>query len=111
MQASKEGTFNKVLAFIVSYTVFFSPGVSVPNFNDLLKGVCANVVTLKGYQYNLSGDLMPVPREHYADRYLPPRPMLIEARGSRELLAPLQYMPWQDGGVIVPKGNLPLKGV
>jgi hypothetical protein len=111
MQASKEGTFNKVLAFIVAYTQFFSPGVSVPNFNELLRGVCSNVVTLKGYQYNLAGELMPVPRERYADRYLPPRPMLVEARGSKELLATLQYVPWQDGGVIVLKGKLPLEGL
>jgi len=111
MQASKDGTFNKVLAFIVSYTVFFSPGVAVPNFNDLLVGVCKNVVTMKGYQYNLAGDVVPVPREHYANRYLPPRPMLIEARGTKELLATLQYMPWQDGGTIVLKGKLPLEGL
>lgn len=111
MQASKEGTFNKVLAFVVSYTVFFSPGVSVPNFNDIQAGICKTVVTLPGYQHNVGGDIAPVPPEHYARLLLPPRPVLVEAKGTKELLASLIYMPWQDGGVILLKGKLPLEGL
>lgn len=111
MLASKDGTFNKVLAFIVSYVVFFSPGTSVLNFNDLLVGTNKTVVTTFGYQYNLSGSLLPVPRDQYVDRLLPARPVIIESQDRKELLSSLVYIPWQDGGVILSKGKLPLEGL
>jgi hypothetical protein len=111
MLASRDGTFNKVVAFIVSYIVFFSPGTAYLNFNDLLEGTSKNLVTSFGYQYNLSGDLVPVPRNQYVERLLPPRPIIIESRGKKELLASLVYVPWQDGGVVLSRGKLPLEGL
>lgn len=93
MLASKDGTFNKVLAFIVSYVVFFSPGTSVLNFNDLLEGTNKTIVTTFGYQYNLSGSLVPVPRDQYVDRLLPPRSIIIESQDRKEPLSSLVYIP------------------
>lgn len=74
-------------------------------------GICRTTITLPGYQYDLSGNLVPVPPEHYAGRLLPPRPFLVEAKETKELLASLIYVPWQDGGVILLKGKLPLEGL
>jgi hypothetical protein len=111
MQASGEGTLNKVISFIVCYLKFCDPDVTVPNFNDYLEGVCKTVVTSWGYQYDVAGDVRPVPREHYVDRLLPPRPFIVEARGSKEFLAALQFVPWQDGGVVLLTGKLPLEGL
>jgi hypothetical protein len=111
MQASKDGTFNKVFSFIASYTVFFYPGVTVLDYNSMQDGVCKTIVTFPGYQYNVGGDIRPVPPEHYAGRLLPPRPFLVEGGNPKELLASLSYIPWQDGGVILLKGKLPLEGL
>lgn len=111
MQATGPGTFNKVASFIAAYTVFFSPGTLVPEYQDMQVGVGSTVITLPAYQYNLAGDLRPVPPEHYVGRLLPSRPFLVQAMKSKELLATLTYIPWQDGGVILLRGKLPLEGL
>jgi hypothetical protein len=67
-------------------------------------------VTLFGYQYNLRGDLVPVPRQFYNDRYLSPRPFLVESQKG-EVLAAIQYLPWADGAAILLHGKLPLEGL
>jgi len=110
MRPTLEGTFNKLVAFIAGYAAIFSPGAKVPNFTLLLEGVCSNMVTLGGYQYNLAGELKPVPRQFYADRYLPPLPIRIEDRGG-ELLSTVEFIPWQDGGVVLMRGKLPLESI
>lgn len=67
-------------------------------------------MTVCSYQYNLSGELLPVPRQFYNDRYLPPWPLRIEDRKGN-LLSTVQFLPWQDGGVILLRGKLPLEGI
>lgn len=67
------------------------------------------MMVISGYQYNLSGELFPVPRQFYNDRYLPPLPWREDQR--RNLLSTLQFLPWQDGGVILLRGKLPLDGL
>ena len=110
MRPTLDGTFNKMVAFIAGYAAVFSPGAKVPNFTLLLEGVCSNIVTLTGYQYNLAGELKPVPRQFYADRYIPPLPMRIEDNRG-ELLSTVEFIPWQDGGVVLMRGKLPLEGI
>jgi len=103
-------TFNRLAAYLLAYLYFFSPGASIPNFNHLLEGVPKSAVVVIGYQYNLKGEIVPVPRQFYNDRYIPPLPMRIEAQ-TGELLATLQFLPWQDGGVLLLRGKLPLTGL
>jgi len=67
-------------------------------------------ITVSGFQYNLKGELVPVPRQFYNDRYLPPLPVRIEDR-SGDLLCTLQFLQWQDGGTILSRGKLPLDGI
>lgn len=110
MRPTLDGTFNKMVAFIVGYTAIFSPGANVPNFTLLLEGVCSNIVTLTGYQYNLAGELKRVPRQLYSDRYIPPLPMRIEDLHGT-LLSTAEFIPWQDGGVVLMRGKLPLEGI
>lgn len=90
--------------------MFFSPGVKLPNWDQVLEGAPKEGMILTGYQYNLSGNLMPVPRQFYNDRYIPPRPFQIEDQQGN-LLSTLQFLPWQDGGVVLLKGKLPLDGL
>lgn len=66
-------------------------------------------MTVCSYQYNLGGELLPVPREFYNDRYLPPLPLRIEDRKGT-LLSTVQFLSWQDGGVVLLRGKLPLGG-
>lgn len=105
-------TFNKMMAFLLAHLGIFSPGdvAARPNFNEVLEGVPPTAVTLYGYQYNLQGDLVPVPRQFYNDRYLPPRPFFVESEHG-ELLAAIQYLPWADGAAILLRGKLPLEGL
>jgi hypothetical protein len=110
IRPTSDRTFNKMLAFIVGYATIFSPGAKVPNFTLLLEGVSPNIITLTGYQYNLAGELKPVPRQQYADRYIPALPMRIEDNRG-QLLSTVEFIPWQDGGVVLMRGKLPLEGV
>lgn len=100
-------TINKMLAFLIAHLCIFSPEEKQLDWSQILKGVPSNGVTFSGYQYNLKGDLLPVPREFYNDRYLPPVPLRIETRQG-QLSATIQFLPWQDGGVIMLEGKLPL---
>jgi hypothetical protein len=65
-------SFNKLLAYPLGHLGRFSPGdvTARPNLTEVSEGIPASVVTLFGYQYNLRGDLVPVPRQFYKDRYL-----------------------------------------
>ena len=103
-------TFNKMAAFLIAHLCIFSPEEKLPDLSQILKGVPPYGVTLSGYQYNLKGDLLPVPREFYNDRYLPSLPMRIESQQGG-LLATIRFLPWQDGGVIQLEGKLPLIGL
>ena len=103
-------TFNKMMAFLIAHLAIFSPGAKVPNFALVLNKVPQLAITVCGYQYNLNGDVLPVPRQFYNDRYLPPLPMRIEDRKGK-LLSTVQFLPWQDGGVVLLRGKLPLGGI
>jgi hypothetical protein len=103
-------TFNKMAAFLIAHLAIFSPGAKVPNFTLVLNGVPQLAIALRGYQYNLNGDLLPVPSQFYNDRYLPPLPLRIEDRKGT-LLSTVQFLPWQDGGVVLLRGKLPLGGI
>jgi hypothetical protein len=102
--------FNKMISFLVAHLAIFSPGAKLPLYSDILEGVPKSAVTLSGYQYNLRGDLVPVPREFYNDRLLSPPPIRIEDQKGT-LLSTIQYVPWQDGGAIVLRGKLSLDGL
>jgi hypothetical protein len=104
-------TFNKVFAFLLGHLVFFSPGSNIAaNYVTVLEGVPQQLLTMNGYQYNLSGQLVPVPREFYNDRLLPQRPYLIQDPNG-QTLSYIQFVPWQDGGVVMLRGKLPLEGL
>ena len=110
MRPTRTYSFNKMLAFLLCHLGIFSPAAELPPWLPILEGVPHSLVTLTGFQYNLSGDLVPVPRQFYNDRYFPPRPLLIQDPEGN-VLATIQYLPWQDGGTILMEGKLPLEGL
>jgi hypothetical protein len=103
-------TFNKMMSFVLAHLGFFSPGAKLPNFTELLDGVPKTAVVVSGYQYDLKGNLSPVPRDQYQDRYVPAPPFQITDRRGQHL-ATIQLIPWQDGGAILLRGKLPLVGL
>jgi hypothetical protein len=76
VRPTEDYTFNRMCAFLLAHLVFFSPGFTVPDWLKLVEDVPKQVMTMAGYQYNLKGQLVPVPREFWNDRYIPQRPQL-----------------------------------
>jgi len=105
-------SFNKMLAFLIAHLSIFSPGLTppLPKWLNILDGVPQTAITYLGFQPNLSGELVPVPRERYNDRLIPQIPVVIED-GDGNLLSTLEYVEWQDGGVLILTGKLPLEGL
>ncbi len=108
MKPSGAATLNRMLSFVVGHLALFAPGADVPKFPDIVEGMANTSVTLTGYQCNLAGEVVPVPRQFYNDRYLAPLPFVIED-GRGRVLATVQFLRWQDGGVILLRGELPLE--
>lgn len=112
MRSTQHYSFNKMVAFLVAYLAVFQPDAKskVPNWIDILEGVPTSAVTLLGFQPNLNGQILPVPRDEYNDRILPARPIGIEDQAGN-VLATIAYRKWQDGAIIILVGKLPLEGL
>jgi hypothetical protein len=110
LKAAGAYTFNKMMSFLIAHLAIFSPGAKLPNWVEISQGVPKESISFCGYQYNLRGELLSVPRQFYSDRYLLPRPVRVEDRKGN-LLCTLQFLPWQDGGVIILVGRMPLQGL
>jgi hypothetical protein len=103
-------TFNQMMHIVLAHLAIFSPGASLPDREAVAQGVPNLALVQSGYQYNLAGELRPVPPEHVQGRMLPQRPFLVQDKKG-ETLATLQFLAWQDGGVILLRGKLPLEGL
>jgi hypothetical protein len=99
--------FSQMVALLSGHLGIFAPGAKVPNSSRILEVLPKTAIVICGYQYNLKGEIQPVPPQFYNDRYFPPLPMRIEDR-KNELLSTIEFLPWQDGGVVLLKGKLPL---
>lgn len=104
---SGDRTLNRVLAFLIAHLWIFAPGAELLRWDGMLEGVSKTAVVVTGYQYTYAGVLVPVPPEMYNGRYIATPPLRIVAQDG-ELLATVEYIPWQDGGVIRMQGKLPL---
>lgn len=104
---TRQFTFNKMCSFIMAHLKIFSPDSKLPDWTQIVEGSQKECISGHGYQYNMSGKLLPVPEQFYNDRYIPPPPYHIKDK-EQNILSSLQFLPWQDGGVILLKGKLPL---
>ncbi|WP_334410078.1 DUF6602 domain-containing protein [Bradyrhizobium sp. AZCC 1721] len=103
---------NKLVAFLVGHLVFFAPDVAntLPNGQDILVGQPSDAITTRGFQPNVRGEFVPVPEDGYSGQFIPRNPILLEdARG--EVLVAINFFKWQEGGVILSTGKLPLEGL
>jgi len=105
-----EYTLNKMCSLLIAQFRRFLPQENLPDWKALMSGFSEHALTLTGYQYNLAGNLVTVPRNLYNDRYLPPRALRIEDQNG-ELLSTIAFIPWQEGGVVLLTGRLPLEGL
>lgn len=110
VQPTEKHTFNKMGSALVAHLTRFSPEAKLPMFDKVSDGIPNKALTIGGFQFNLAGDLRPVPRQFYQDRYLAPFPVRVEDAGG-QILATVQFLPWQDGGVVILKGKLPLEAI
>jgi len=100
--------FNSMCGLLFMHLKTFSPGTNLPNSDVVLEGVSHLGMTFGAYQFNLQGQLVPVPNEEYLAALYRPLPFRIEDNAGT-LLSHLQAIPWQDGAAIRVTGKLPLE--
>jgi hypothetical protein len=109
--ASDSGTFNRLIHLLSGQLVRWSAEGALPGYETMLDGVPRDGLTCTGYQYNLAGELRPVPRGHYKGRMPPPKAYTLSPPGATEPLGSICFFPWLDGGVVLLEGKLPLSGL
>ena len=92
ISASRAGTFNLAMHIVLGQLSRWG-GYVLADYGTILDSVPRHGLMWTGYQYDLAGELRPVPR------------------GAKEPLAAICFIPWQDGGVILLQGKLPLGGM
>lgn len=108
--AREDGAFslNRLFTHLLSHLALYPRRPSIPPFSVLLEGTSSIVNGLEVYQFNTERRLV---------RYEAPpattpseqNPIIrVRHKASKEELATLTYIPWQDGGVIRKKGKIPL---
>jgi len=99
-------TFNKVASLIIARVAIFQPGVQVPDYHQLLKGMPSHGAVTQTYQFNLANTLVEMTIEQVIAARLPPDTFNIV--GGKEKLGSIQYQSWQDGGVFIVRGKFPI---
>jgi hypothetical protein len=104
-------TLNKMCALLFPYLYLFQPGVGLPPYTEILKDMPATGMPIATFQFNLKGDLVPVPTSvRFDELFLFPLSFRVEDRQGN-LHAKVQYLPWQDGGVVRVQGQFPIEGL
>lgn len=104
------GPATSAVMWVLQHLRFFRRPNEIPPLPEI-DPADRKAVVVGGYQYNLAGNLKPVPDEYYRDRMVPEVPVQILGPGTKAPLAALRFIPWQDGGVIVLTGKFPLEGL
>ena len=98
--------FDKTLV-LISGRISASTSSAVPEWNAMQAEVPENVIIWSGYQYNLEGEMKPVPHDQYEDSSIPPPVSYIQDKEGA-VLAAVQLLPWQDGSVVLSTGKFPV---
>ena len=92
-------TFNLAMHIVLGHLARWAPDYTTSGWDTIMEGVSRQGITSTGYQNNLAGQLRPAPPEHYQGRSLPPRSGGLYPAGSKQPLAAMTFLRWQDGGV------------
>lgn len=106
-----ELTLNRMFSILFMHAALFSPGVKVPDREDILSGAPQTGMTLAAYQSNSKGMLVPATADHYHGGSAFRQPLLRIEDHQGNLLSHLQFIPWQDGALVRLHGKLPLEGL
>lgn len=108
-RAHSAPSLNRMCGVLFLYMYLFSPGTALPPYREILEGAPGAGMTIAPYQPNLKGDLVPVPRELLFIQFFA-FPLGFRAEdGKGDLLAKVQYLQWQDGGVVRVTGKMPIE--
>jgi hypothetical protein len=100
---------NRMCSILFPYLCFFSPGMPSLPYKEMLADAPQTGMTIAPYQVNLKGELVPVPQElRFNQFFLFPLSFRVEDDNGREL-ARVQYLPWQEGGVVRVIGKMPIE--
>jgi hypothetical protein len=100
---------NRMCSILFPYLCFFSPGMPSLPYKEMLEGAPQIGMAIAPYQMNLKGDLVPVPQElRFNQFFLFPVSFRVEDDNGNEL-ARVQYLPWQEGGVVRVIGKMPIE--
>jgi hypothetical protein len=107
--AREDGAFslNRLFTHLLSHLALYPRRPSIPPFSVLLEGTSSISHPLGIYQYNTERRLVryETPPTTPSER----NPIIrVRHKATKEELATLTYIPWQDGGVIRKKGKIPL---
>jgi hypothetical protein len=107
--AREDGAFslNRLFTHLLSHLALYPRRPSIPPFSVLLEGASSIFHGLGVYQFNTERRLVRYEAPPAATSEQNPI-IRITDKASKEELATLTYIPWQDGGVIRKKGKIPL---
>jgi hypothetical protein len=93
-------TLNHFFVKLMAHLTFFRKRSSI-DFGSVLGPDPDEIMTIQGYQYNLSRKLVPAEEAHQAGKYVNPRIRFnIYSKKEKVFKGQVCYLPWQDGAVI-----------
>ncbi len=93
-------TLNHFFVKLMSHLTFFRKRSSI-DFGSVLGPDPSEMMTIQGYQYNLSRKLVPVEESHQIGKFVNPKIRFnIYSKKDKMLKGQVCYLPWQDGAVI-----------
>lgn len=102
---------NKMCAVLFPYLYFFQPGIGLPPYQEIVRDMAKTTMPIAAFQFNLSGELVPVSTSMRFDEFFMfPLSFRVEDRQGA-LHAKVQYLPWQDGGVVRVQGRFPIEAL
>jgi hypothetical protein len=106
IRSTGDETVNKIASLVMARVGVFDPENIIPNFNDLLTRISPYGVVPATYQFDLSYQLSPISPQQTIATLLPQPVFNIISRGKK--LGSIQFLDWQDGGVIVVRDGFPI---
>lgn len=106
IRAAGDQTFNKVISLILVRIRIFQPDIEIPNFQSFTTGIPSHGVTTETYQFDLAYALRVMTVEQAVAAQLPRE--RFDVMSGKKVLGSIQFQPWQDGGVLVVRGNFPI---
>lgn len=99
-QDAGELALNHFFIRVISHLTFFRERMAV-DLNEALGSGNKEAMTLQGYQYNTSGQLVEAEKTHQSGSFQNPKVRFnLYRRDNKHLIGQVCLMPWQDGAVI-----------